>query len=255
MHCAESKQAVGQYHDGELDAASADALRQHLSECASCAMLSDQHARLRSTVRDGATYFTAPHELRARVTQLPRKSAWSWSWLRRRVQLPSWAFAGALAAAVALSVVGTLTLIQRESPDALAREVVANHVRALMVDHLADVASSDQHTVKPWFAGKLDFSPPVHDLASDGFELVGGRLDYLDGKAVAALVYQRRQHRINVFVLPVAGTAPGDLTRSIHGYNVIAWNEAGMQMWAVSDLNVLELDRLHRLLQAKATRG
>jgi mycothiol system anti-sigma-R factor len=253
MHCAESKQAVGPYHDGELDAESADALRQHLAECASCAMLSDQHARLRSTVRDGTTYFTAPHELRARVTQLARTSPWSW--LRRRMQLPSWAFAGALAAAVALSVATTLTLIQRESPDALAREVVANHVRSLMVDHLADVATSDQHTVKPWFSGKLDFSPPVDDLARDGFELVGGRLDYLDGKAVAALVYQRRQHRINVFVLPAAGTARGDRTWSINGYNVVGWNQAGMRMWAVSDLNALELDRLHRLLQAKANGG
>ena len=251
MHCAESKQAVGPYHDGELDVATMDALRQHLTDCASCAKLSDQHARLRSLVRDGATYFTAPLELRARVTELTRKSAWSW--LRRRVQLPSWAFAGALAAAVALSVVGTLTLTQRQSPDALAREVVANHVRSLMVDHLADVASSDQHTVKPWFSGKLDFSPPVNDFSGDGFPLVGGRLDYLDGKAVAALVYQRQQHRINLFVSPAAGTAPGEFTRSIHGYNVIGWNDAGMQMWAVSDLNALELDRLHRLLRAKAT--
>jgi anti-sigma factor (TIGR02949 family) len=253
MHCAESKQAVGPYHDGELDAESADALRQHLTECASCAMLSDQHARLRSAVRDGAMYFTAPRELRVRVAQMAPTSAWSW--LRRRLQLPSWVFAGSLAAAIALSVAATLISIQRESPDALAREVVANHVRSLMVDHLADVASSDQHTVKPWFAGKLDFSPPVDDLSRDGFELVGGRLDYLDGRPVAALVYQRHQHRINVFVFPAAGTAPGELTRSIHGYNVIGWNEAGMQMWAVSDLNAVELDRLHRLLQAKSNGG
>jgi anti-sigma factor RsiW len=216
-------------------------------------MLSDQHARLRSTVRDGATYFTAPYELRAPVTQLAPKSGWSW--LRGRMQLPSWAFAGALAAAVALSVAATLSLIQLQSPDALAREVVANHVRSLMVAHLADVASSDQHTVKPWFAGKLDFSPPVHDFPGDGFALVGGRLDYLDGKAVAALVYQRRQHRINVFVFPAAGAAPSDRTWSINGYNVVGWNQAGMRMWAVSDLNALELDHLHRLLQAKSNGG
>ena len=250
MQCAESKQAVGPYHDGELDVASADALRQHLSECTSCAMLSDQLARLRSTVRDGATYFTAPHELRAHVTELTRKSAWSW--LKHSMQLPSWAFAGALAAVVALSVAATLSLIQLQSSDALAREVVANHVRSLMVAHLADVASSDQHTVKPWFAGKLDFSPPVHDFSGDGFALVGGRLDYLDGKAVAALVYQRRQHRINVFIFPAAGKAPGDRMWSVNGYNVVAWNQASMRMWAVSDLNALELDRLHRLLQAKS---
>jgi len=252
MQCAESKQVVGPYHDGELDVAAADALRQHLSECTSCAMLSDQHARLRSTVREGATYFTAPHELRAHVTELTRKSAWSW--LKHSMQLPSWAFAGALAAAVALSVAATLSLIQLQSPDALAREVVANHVRSLMVAHLADVASSDQHTVKPWFAGKLDFSPPVHDLSSDGFVLMGGRLDYLDGKTVAALVYQRRQHRINVFVAPSANPA-GERTLTMNGYNILAWTQDSMRMWAVSDLNAQELDRLRRLLQAKANGG
>ena len=249
MNCAEAKQALEPFHDGELDLERSRTLREHLAECSDCAMVAERLARLRSAVRDGATYFTAPNQLRRLVAQCAVTSPLAS--LKRRIHLPWWGFAGSLAAAAALSVALTVAMILPQSTEAVAREVMANHVRSLMVDHLADVATSDQHTVKPWFAGKLDFSPPVHDLSSDGFALVGGRLDYLGGRTVAALVYQRHQHRINVFVWPAPAGAKDEQTLTRNGFNMIAWSQDGMRMWAVSDLNAKELNTLARLLQAK----
>lgn len=137
------------------------------------------------------------------------------------------------------------------SRDTLDAEVVSGHVRALMLDHLTDVASSDHHTVKPWFNGKLDFSPPVPDLARDGFPLLGGRLDYLGGRPVAALAYGRRSHLIDVFVWPAGPREPEQPERSTsrHGYGLIHWSRAGMNYWVVSDLNAMELHQLAGLLQ------
>jgi anti-sigma factor RsiW len=146
--------------------------------------------------------------------------------------------AAALALCTLLGLGFGLTLLQPGAEERLAREVVAAHVRSLMADHLMDIASSDQHTVKPWIAGKLDFSPPVEDLSAQGYPLAGGRLDYVGGRGVMALVYRRHAHVINLFVWPHALAADsGVRSDSIQGYNVAHFNRAGMAFWAASDLS------------------
>jgi len=253
MHCADAKQAIEQYHDGELEATRGDAVREHLATCPACAKVAEQLSRLRSAVREDATYFMAPDALRRRVAVHASRSPLAA--LKGRIELPVWGFAGAAAAAMTLAAGLTVAVALPQSTDTLSREVVSNHVRSLMVDHLSDVASSDQHTVKPWFAGKLAFSPPVEDLSAEGYQLLGGRLDYLDGKTVAALIYQRRQHRINVFVWPAATAAKVERSSTINGYNTIAWTQDGLRLWAVSDLNAKELETLSQLLQRKQRTG
>lgn len=210
--------------------------------------------KLGERIRKEANYYAAPPGLAARIlaalppslTQEPAVpgpragSRWNTWWAGSALTT---AFALVLGAGVYLAVPG--------ADERLAEEVIAGHVRSLMVDHAADVASSDRHAVKPWFAGKLDFSPPVIDLTAQGFTLVGGRLDYLDRRPVAALIYRHRQHLINLFVWPAAGDAgPRKLERQ--GFHLITWNRAGMTWWAVSDLNPQELAQFRTTLDKAA---
>jgi len=174
-----------------------------------------------------------------------REGARSW------VAAPQWGWLSAAAAIVA--VVGGAWMVTalpgQRADDATTREAVSGHIRSLMANHLTDVASTDQHTVKPWFSGKLDFSPPVTDFASASYPLVGGRLDYLQGHPVAALVYLHRKHVVNVFVWPVAGARDGiGAAVTQRGYHVIHGTRAGMAYWVVSDLNAEELAAFARML-------
>jgi anti-sigma factor RsiW len=194
---------------------------------------------LKKALKQDALHFTAPKELRRKVkaelsSQFAAKSRWNfWNWLTATTTS---------VATVCLALLLTVTLTRPSAQQQFAREIVSSHIRSLMASHIMDVVSTDQHTVKPWFNGKLDFSPPVKDLAAQGFPLIGGRLDYLGGRSVAALVFQRNKHLINLFVWPVTAkdSKPVPLT-PINGYNLIHWSEANMTFWAVSDLNEKEL--------------
>jgi anti-sigma factor RsiW len=245
IDCDSAREQIASYHDGELDLAASLALEAHLSSCAACHEELAQLEALRTRIREKAPYYRAPASLPLRLPAgegaarvPPQRSRWS--------QRAIWPQALAASLLLVLSVNGYLLWMRAPAESAVADEVVAGHLRSLEVRHLADVASTDQHTVKPWFAGKLDYSPPVHDLVADGFPLTGGRLDVLDERPVAALVYRHRQHTINVFVWPDrdpnAAAAPEDQRR--RGFNLVHWRERGMQWWVISDLNAAELDQL-----------
>jgi anti-sigma factor RsiW len=268
VNCPENNTLIHAYLDGELDLLSTLELESHLRECAACAQAYKNHQTLRSAMSSGGLYFKPPNDLAQRIRlalqeadQAGRHASAPVRELPQRIslqQLPkrigwrsSWAVAGLAAAAmVALAVLRLGPVVSKPAPDdLLAQEVLASHVRSLMANHLTDVPSSDQHTVKPWFNGKLDFSPPVKDLSGEGFPLVGGRLDYLEDRPVAALVYQRRKHFINLFIWP-SGSNSGQKTMMRQGYNLFHWAQAGMTYWAVSDLNSSELQEFAKLIQS-----
>jgi anti-sigma factor RsiW len=249
MRCDDMQELISPFVDGELGLLTAAEVERHLQDCTICSQEYANHRALRAALRADDLYMKPPAQLGKRVQAAVRHASKG----ETRVRRFSWQWFGVSAATVALVIacVSTVTLLTgRSERDRLAHEVIASHIRSLMASHLTDVPSSDQHTVKPWFNGKLDFSPPVKDLTSEGFPLIGGRLDYLDNRPVAALLYQHRQHIINVFIWPVAterGNDSSELSRQ--GYNVIHWTHAGMSYWAVSDLNSVELQQLVSLIK------
>ena len=251
MNCEETQELVDAYVDRELDLVKSLEVERHLGECDECSKRHASLLALRSAV--SMVYHAPPASLQRRVTSEVRKVSKGRTMARVPLVIP-WRWIGA-AASVALVLVVSWSVVRlsaRPSPDeVLAREVVSDHVRSLMVDHIADVPSSDQHTVKPWFNGKLDFSPPVIDLDEQGFALVGGRLDYVDSRAVAALVYQRKKHVINLFIWPTDESDRSGLTATHQGYNLIHWCQTDMSYWAVSDLNANELSAFVQLARSK----
>ncbi len=250
MDCNETQNRLHGYIDGELDPDRCLEIETHLAACAACARSAENIRTLRKALHSDALYYQAPADLQRRVLASVRKaeradsSPRSALWRQLR-------FAAVPACLLLIAFIGWRLMRVRSlaSPeDFLVQEVVSEHIRSLMPNHLMDVASSDKHTVKPWFNGKLDFVPPVEDFAAQGFPLVGGRLDYLDNQPVAALVYRHRRHIINLFVWPLPQRAePAALTR--RGYSVLRWTQAGNTFWAVSDLNRNDLDQFARLVQ------
>jgi anti-sigma factor (TIGR02949 family) len=257
--CADMKLLMHGLLDGELDAANALRCEEHLATCSHCAAEYEAFQALGQVIRTSDVRYKAPDALRSRVmaaldaaseppTSIDRHRAAP----RRPSAWQRWTMAAsglALAASLALFIAAPL-----RGPD-FAAELVAGHVRSLLVDHLTDVQTSDQHVVKPWFAGKLAFSPPVIDLTSAGFPLVGGRLDYLSGQVVAALVYRRREHVINVFIEPDSAQGAQQASRSEdtfrEGYHVLHWTQGGMTFWAVSDLSLPELEEFRKQFQTQ----
>jgi anti-sigma factor RsiW len=250
MNCEDAKPLLDSFADGELDLVNHVQFEAHLDECLSCDHTYRNTNALKNALSNDELYFKAPAELRMRIRssleETTHQSPWSgllkWRWMPTM----------AAAVIVVVALFSSLAILRPsgKSEELLANEMVSAHVRSLMLDHATDVISTDQHTVKPWFEGKLDFSPPVVDLAQQGYTLIGGRLDYLGGRPVAALVYQRRQHLINVFIYPAQdqNTDGGVSTRQ--GFNVIHWTKSGMTFWAVSDLNTAELQDFTHLLQS-----
>jgi len=204
---------------------------------------------LRSRIREEVTYFRASPDLQQRVGAVIREKQVK----AKRSWVPIWTWSGALAAVVLLSLI-TVGLLRRADESSreqmITQEIVADHLRSLMANHLTDITSTDQHNVKPWFNGKLDFAPPVNDFAAEGFPLIGGRLDYLDGRPVAALVYQRRLHPINLFVWAAPEKYAEKATQQTRqGYSILFWTRDRMTYCAISDLTVDEMQTLAVLLQ------
>jgi anti-sigma factor RsiW len=246
MNCQQAKLLIEPYADGELDAAAILELEEHIHDCSACALEWRNAQALKKALKQDALYFTAPKELRRKVkaelySQFATKSRWNfWNW--------NWLTATTTSVATAcLALLLIVTLTRPSAQQQLTQEIVSSHIRSLMASHIMDVASTDQHTVKPWFAGKLDFSPPVKDLAAQGFSLIGGRLDYLGGRSVAALVYQHNKHFINVFIWPVANAGASE-QESYHGYNIVSFDAGGFQYYLVSDMDEPGLTQLAGLL-------
>ena len=253
MNCEQFQDLLSAHLDAELDPAATLQLRLHLAGCAACTADYARLLALRTRIRTQATRYAAPAQLKHRLhaalkAQQPRRLAsWPWAWINL-------ALAGASSAALAVTL--ALYLAQPSDSERLNQELVASHFRSLMPDHLADVASSDEHTVKPWFSGKLDFSPPVPDLAQQGFALIGGRVDYVGTRPVAALAYRHRKHVLNLYLWPDQSrreTAPH--ATSMQGFQLLHWSQAGMHYAAVSDMNAADLEQFAHQVGAQRERA
>ena len=278
LTCNECQERLGPYVDDELDSLDHQAVKAHLAGCPTCRSRHDGERALGDTLRQKLPTLQAPDLLRARIGNALRAEAGHHGSPAATEPLePSTTAARAAAtsarrwrllafAASALFMVSTAydvfavrgagrDIVQRSASadGAIEHDLLTSHVRSLMPGHLTDVASNDQHNVKPWFNGRLDYSPPVYDLSAAGFPLVGGRVDYVGNRTVAVLVYQRRQHLISVYVWPSAADIDGGAehtpVQTRQGYHMLSWTSGGMTRWAISDLNEVELAELARLEQ------
>jgi anti-sigma factor RsiW len=252
MDCDQALTLVHPYVDGEIDIVTVLEVERHLAGCPACAAQEAGVRELRATIREAVPYRDAPLRLEKRVRTAIRDARRAES--RQSFAFPRWAWGGAAVAILLAAIVfrGMLPF-GAASPDSTARELIDDHLRSLTANHLTDVVSSNQHTVKPWFDGRINFTPKVEDLTADGFPLIGGRIDYLESRPVAAIVYRCRQHVINLFVWPAPGAADAPASsETVAGYNIVHWTNSGMAYWAVSSLGNAELGRFARLLSQES---
>ena len=243
--------------DGEANAVEALAMEQHVAGCAECASMRDQFLAVRLALRQDATYYRVDKALRRQLgraldTDDPAKTAWRHgfsriAWSTR--QFWTGAASGALVTGAAAAL--AFFLAMPLSSSALVNDALSAHLRSLMANRLVDVISSNHHTVKPWFAGHADVSPAVAEFSHEGYSLVGGRVDYLDGERAAVVVYRHGAHIINVFAWPYRGeTLPSATTRN--GYHLVFWHAGNLAYCAISDTALDELIGLTRLLKTMA---
>jgi anti-sigma factor RsiW len=257
MNCSEAEVLIHALVDGELDAGHVRDVEAHLATCQACTAKLAAVRTMRQAMAAAELKESAPAHLRARIeaalpalpAPAPAAAAGFGPWrLNRRFFVGGFALGTALSGAVAATLV--LGVLRDDQEQRIANEVVSAHLRSLQPGHLTDVETSDQHTVKPWFNGKLDVAPPVIDLTAQGFTLIGGRLDDINGATVAAIVYRRRNHVINLFVAESLGAKRRDsAAETRHGFNVRHWTEGGLDFWAVSDINAAELDEFCQKLR------
>jgi anti-sigma factor RsiW len=248
MTCEETQHLLDAYVDNELDWSVQIAVNIHLQECVHCAHVLSSLQSLVSALKRAALTFKAPQRLNAKVEAdiqrahsgtHPSFGRWHWAGI-----------AAALVLVIALAWFYSATPRNSSLETQLVAEVISSHVRSMMADHVTDILSSDTHNVKPWFVDKLDYSPPTRDLSAQGFPLIGGRMDYLDNRPVAALVYRRNQHYINFFVWPVdQGQAVPETRSTVRGFNLIHWTHDGMTFWLISDLEPAQLSECAGLLK------
>jgi anti-sigma factor RsiW len=246
MDCNDARLLLEANADGELDPVRQLELEAHLRACPECALRAQGVAARRAALQDALPRFTAPPQLREKIlAALPVEQAPSHRRAPRPSPLawPGWNLAGLAASLAVAWLIGYTWGTGHARANALLDEAIADHVRSLQAGHLMDVVSTDQHTVKPWFAGKLDFSPPVIDLTEAGFPLAGGRLEHIDGRPAAALIFHRRLHAINLFIWPAATEALRPRQKAADGYTAESWSQGGMNFLAVSEIPSADLDR------------
>ena len=240
---------LGGLLDGELDAANVASIEAHVARCSACREELERQQELKRILRHEGLRYTAPESVKERVAAvLPQADLHRRSARERMVSWVAPAVGGALAASLAI-----LLLVHPGGETAIDRQLISSHVRSLQPGHLIDVQTSDRHVVKPWFNGKIDFAPPVPELADAGFPLAGGRLDSIDGKTVAAIVYHRRLHTVNLFVWPDDGGR--DRTIADHGFAIAEWEDKGLRFAAVSDIPPQDLDWFETAFRERAGEG
>jgi anti-sigma factor RsiW len=241
MNCEEAEVLLHALIDGELDAGHAREVEAHIAGCPRCAAALSDYREISKAMASADVRYTAPPELRRRIeAALPQPQAQVVQMPSRRAVLRGFAMGSAVSAIAATGLFAIV--VRNDDLERIQSEVVSAHLRSLQAGHLIDVVSTDQHTVKPWFNGKLDVAPPVIDLTAQGFTLIGGRLDYVDARAIGAVVYRRRQHVINLFVAQTASTERrAAKIETVQGFNIRHWSDRGLNYWAVSDLAKDEL--------------